>query len=156
MIRDTEQLISELLKKLGGDADAEPDVRQSVVVGKMYEGAVSRILAEASAVRFAGHDLRVCSGFAKDEDGVLSKWADCMVCVGPGREVPNTNDRVYPMADVLLIAEVKKTLNAKELKKSLRFFRDFWKRLRRPEQPSMLSLVIQGWQRLMSKPWPND
>lgn len=152
MIRNVAELLSALLSNLSREVGSEKTVRHPVVVGEMYEGIAATLIK--SGTSFVGLDIQVSSGFIEDGKGNTSNWADCMVCVGAGRPVPQTNKRVYKAEDVLLIVEVKKTLTSKSLKDALLWFRDYFNRLDRAAAPRLPELVRTSWKLIMKKPFP--
>jgi hypothetical protein len=87
-------------------------VDHAPMIGSMYEGLTRDILDRAL---FADLDLRVVTGKLRDPDGRLSRQLDAMVVVGEGERLPHTPYYIYPLTQVLVVVEVKKTLYGDEL-----------------------------------------
>jgi hypothetical protein len=81
----------------------------------MYEG-LTRHLLERTA--FEGLDLRVVDGKITNTSGDLSDQIDCMLVVGEGTPIPYTNSFIYPIGQVLVVIEVKKTLYSTTLEQA--------------------------------------
>ncbi|WP_272653882.1 MULTISPECIES: DUF6602 domain-containing protein [unclassified Providencia] len=60
-------------------------------------------------------DLKVVSGFIKIGEDVISGQIDCMLVTGDGEKYGLTDNYYYDIENVLVIFEVKKTLNKNEL-----------------------------------------
>jgi hypothetical protein len=78
----------------------------------MYEGLARDILDRVIPAEI---DVRVVDGFVEGVDGGLSPQIDAMVVTGKGRQLPYTSNFVWPIADVIAVFEVKKTLYANDL-----------------------------------------
>jgi len=152
MIRNIADLLEAILGELTEGAKAETTVKHPGLIGEMYEGITSRILE--FAVDFEKLDLHVASGLIIDGSGGISKQVDCMVCVGLGRRIPETNKRIYHNDDVIMIVEVKKRLLGGEMRKSLLWFRHHWKKIERNTTLRLPDLVRTSWQLLLRKTWP--
>jgi hypothetical protein len=96
---------------------AKERIAHAPTIGKMYEGLTSKVLEMAVPTNL---DLRITSGFIENEQGNRSHQIDCMLVTGTGRNIPYTNDYVYPIENVLAVIEVKKTLQSSELDEAYR------------------------------------
>lgn len=143
MISDAASFLAALRDRLADEAGGEASVTHPVVIGEMYEEATALLLGSAAA--FDGLGLTIATGFVEDATGTPSKQVDCMVCVGEGRQLGQSRHRVFSLADVLMVVEVKKTLRARELKSSLSWFRDFHSRLSWPDHSRSPRLVQKAW-----------
>lgn len=99
------------------DAEAKQLQAQGIshapTIGAMYEGLTKDILERAIP---PGLDLKVVSGFIEGIDGAhLSSQVDLMLVRGEGRQIPYTDNYIWPIEDVLVVFEVKKTLSGTEL-----------------------------------------
>ncbi|WP_413227377.1 DUF6602 domain-containing protein [Bacillus altitudinis] len=57
---------------------------------------------------FENFDLRVVSGQIINKNKDISSQIDCMIVEGEGRQIPNTNDFIYDISQVIAVIEVKK------------------------------------------------
>lgn len=105
MIQTVADLLRELLVTELPALDKSPIVH-APSIGAMYEGLSGKILAAAIPAELG---VRVVSGFATDGQ-TMSGQIDRMVVRGTGERVPNTDLYVWPIQDVILAVEVKKTL----------------------------------------------
>jgi hypothetical protein len=99
------------------DAEAKRLQAQGIThgptIGAMYEGLTKDILERAVP---PGLDLKVVSGFIEGAEGSpLSSQMDLMLVRGEGRQIPYTDNYIWPVEDVLVVFEVKKTLSGTEL-----------------------------------------
>ncbi|MFK2876392.1 DUF6602 domain-containing protein [Rhodanobacter hydrolyticus] len=81
-------------------------------IGAMYEG-LTRDIMERAVPPFLS--LSVVSGFIEGSGGGLSSQVDLMLVRGQGRKIPYTDNYIWPIEDVLVVFEVKKTLLGDEL-----------------------------------------
>ena len=111
MIKTIADLLRELMVKEAAELDEEP-VKHGPTIGAMYEGLARDILDRAIPAEL---DVRVVDGFIEGVDGILSPQIDAMIVTGEGRQLPYTSNFVWPIADVIAVFEVKKTLYADDL-----------------------------------------
>lgn len=111
MISTIADLLKGIIEKERAIIDAE-DISHGPTIGDMYEGLAREILERAIPSTL---DIRVVDGFVRGSDGRLSPQLDAMIVTGEGREVPRTGSYEWPIADVLAVIEVKKTLYGAEL-----------------------------------------
>jgi hypothetical protein len=102
--------IADLLNELR-IAEAEridqQQIKHTTTIGDMYEGLTTAVLERAIPKQA---DLRIVSGFAEANSGVMSGQLDCMLVSGCGRQLPYSKASVWNIRDVLAVVEVKKTL----------------------------------------------
>lgn len=79
----------------------------------MYEGLTRDIL---DRVIPAGLHVTVTHGFIRGVDGELSPQIDAMIVAGEGAEIPHAEGHVWPLADVIAVMEVKKSLYGADLR----------------------------------------
>ncbi|MEV9651271.1 DUF6602 domain-containing protein [Bacillus aerius] len=91
------------------------NVKQSTIVGGIFEGTAQKILEKSI---FENFDLRVVSGQIINKNKDISSQIDCMIVEGEGRQIPNTNDFIYDISQVIAVIEVKKNLNKNDLEDS--------------------------------------
>jgi hypothetical protein len=89
------------------------DVKHPVLIGDMYEGLTKALLSRAV---FRNLDLRVVDGLIRGAGGALTDQQDCMIVVGGGSRLPNTEHFIYDMSQVVAVVEVKKTLHSAQLR----------------------------------------
>jgi hypothetical protein len=89
------------------------DVKHPVLIGDMYEGLTKEMLSRAV---FRDLDLRVVDGLIRGAGGALTDQQDCMIVVGEGSRLPNTEHFIYDIRDVIAVVEVKKTLHSAQLR----------------------------------------
>ena len=111
-------------------------------IGAMYEGATKQLLNMAV---FEGLGLTVSSGFIKNSGNEISRQIDCMVTVGAGTTIPNTDDHVFEVSDVIAIVEVKKNLYGRELEDAMDWSRDFQRRIMEPPESQRIDLLRDAW-----------
>jgi hypothetical protein len=111
MIKTIADLLRELMVKEAAELDEEA-VKHGPTIGAMYEGLARDILDRVIPAEI---DVRVVDGFVEGIDGALSPQIDAMVVTGKGRQIPYTSNFVWPIADVIAVFEVKKTLYANDL-----------------------------------------
>lgn len=112
MITSVAQLIEEFIRKQATLLDEE-ELKHAPTIGSMYERLSKAALAKAIP---EGAGLRIVDGFVEGHDGALCPQMDLMLVVGDsGRKVPFTEHYRWPIADVLAVIEVKKTLYGAEL-----------------------------------------
>jgi hypothetical protein len=107
---------ADLLKRLQEAKLAEieeQDITHALTIGEMFEGVTAQI---ANRTLPPVSNLRVERGFIRGPDGELSREVDCMIAHGDGMPVPNTAKFVFPIEQVICALEVKKTLNANEIR----------------------------------------
>jgi len=112
MIKTIADLLRELMVKEAAELDDEA-VKHGPTIGTMYEGLTRDVLDRVIPAEI---DVRVVDGFVKGVDGNLSPQIDAMVVTGEGYQIPYTSNFVWPIADVIAVFEVKKTLYAGDLK----------------------------------------
>lgn len=83
------------------------DVDHTLTIGAMYEGLTQDALRRALP---RSAPISVVGGFARDSKGTKSRQLDCMIVFGDGEPVPYTPLFTYPIEQVLVVIEVKKTL----------------------------------------------
>lgn len=136
MIRTVSELLNTFAtqeaKKL-----AEYDMDHAPTIGAMYEGLSAEIINRAIP---ANLDLQVVSGFVVDAQGKMSGQIDCMLVRGKGEGIPYTEDRKWPVWDVLAVFEVKKTLYGADMRDAFVHLRSvhyaFWEWLHGIERPN--------------------
>lgn len=111
MITTIAALLRDLMKKEAERLDGQ-DIAHGPTIGSMYEGLTRDILDRAIP---ADLDVRVVDGFVRGVDGRLSPQMDAMVVVGEGAPIPYTSGFVWPIADVVAVLEVKKSLYGADL-----------------------------------------
>ena len=107
-------LLADLIEKL---KDKEKKVLNNHVVehptliGEMYEGLTKKILKE---IDMPHPGIKVVSGiirFKQEQSGQI----DCMIVIGEGERIPNTDHFSYPIDQVIAVFEVKKNLFSREM-----------------------------------------
>lgn len=89
-------------------------------IGEMYEGLTEE-LSKTSLESFKNLNLKVVSGFIVDSNEKISGQIDCMIVIGDGEEIPGKKNKYkYNVNNVIVVFEVKKTLNRKELNKAIK------------------------------------
>jgi hypothetical protein len=111
MIKTIADLLHELMVKEAAQLDGD-SVKHGPTIGAMYEGLTRDILDRAIPPEI---NLRVVDGFVEGINGTLSPQIDAMIVTGDGRQIPYTTIFVWPIADVIAVFEVKKTLYTKDL-----------------------------------------
>lgn len=107
-------ILSELLRKLMLDEKKVMNnnpVKHPTLIGSMYEGATKKILKK---IDFSHPDLKVVSGIITSGDN-HSGQIDCMVVIGEGERITNTDDFFYPIDKVIAVFEIKKNLFSREI-----------------------------------------
>lgn len=89
------------------------------VIGEMYEGLTAHLLSFSTVSVFSHLDLRVVSGFICDSGGRISGQIDCMLVNGEGDRIPHTENYQYNINDVVVVIEVKKTLDKNKFEDAL-------------------------------------
>lgn len=85
-------------------------------IGEQYEGIMLKGLNNLFS---RDSNLKVVSGFIRNNQNTLSPQVDCMIVQGNGKKIPNSNGKfVYPLAQVIAIFEIKKNLFTSELEDS--------------------------------------
>lgn len=120
MIYDISNLLSSFAEK-EIIAIEEAGIRHAPTIGEMYEGLTVDILSRTIP---PGLDLKVVSGFAEDHEGNLSNQIDCMLVLGAGTPIPQTNKFKYHIKNVIAVIEVKKNLFSKGLDESFHQLRE--------------------------------
>ena len=95
------------------------DIKHPGVIGSMYEGLTKELVEFLSTDIFEKLGLKVCSGFIYDNDGKLSGQIDCMLVKGEGEVIPKTDLYKYKIDDVMVVIEVKKTLDKSSMHDAL-------------------------------------
>ncbi|MFF1366799.1 DUF6602 domain-containing protein [Bacillus thuringiensis] len=99
-------------KKITEFSEKYPSALHSTIIGDMYEGIAKGLLEKTI---FKELDLRVTSGQITNNNGDLSHEVDCMIVVGEGDPIPNTDKHIYHISNVIAVIEVKKNLNKNDL-----------------------------------------
>src|SRR4030067_830219 len=120
-------------------------------IGAMYEGATRKLLDRAI---FDGLNLTVSNGFIKNSSNELSKQIDCMIAIGTGLEIPNTNNYIFDISDVIAVVEVKKNLYGSELEDAMDWSRDFQCRIWEPPSNQKNSLLRDAWRSITGQELP--
>lgn len=107
---------------------AQFSVHHGPTIGDMYEGLSAEILNRALP---DGLDLRVVSGFVVDLQGQISGQIDCMLVRGAGEKIPFTDTYKWPIADVLAVLEIKKTLSYQDMRDAFIHLRDVYESYKR-------------------------
>lgn len=106
MITKTADLLNEL--RIAETKRIEQEqIKHTTTIGDMYEGLTSSLLERIVPPQA---DLRVVSGFAQTDSGVMSGQMDCMLVSGSGKQLPYSKASVWNIRDVIAVIEVKKTL----------------------------------------------
>ncbi len=87
-------------------------ISHAPTIGEMYEGLSKTILKQTI---FKDLNLKVSSGFIINQEKQISEQIDCMLVVGDGDEIPQTNDEIFPIAQVIAVIQVKKNLYSNDL-----------------------------------------
>lgn len=82
-------------------------------LGDLYEALTEHIALKM--LPLSSFDLKIVSGFISNDFGFLSREIDRMLVVGEGKKIGLTDSYEYHVKDVLVIFEVKKTLNKNDL-----------------------------------------
>jgi hypothetical protein len=129
-------LVADLLRSFVGDElltmDAHP-IAHAPTIGDMYEGLSAEILNRAIPENLG---VKVVTGFATNQAGVISAQLDRMLVVGMGERIPNTDKYIWPAQDVIAVIEVKKNLRIRDISDAIANLKSF----RRIEQPALNSL----------------
>jgi len=144
MIRTVADFLEQLIVKEREKLPKYDEIQHPVLFGEMYEGLAKSLVEKAL---FDGMDLRVVSGKIRNSKGNLSCQIDCMVVLGAGEPIPYTHHYIYPVENVLMIVEVKKTLYGAQLGESMALFRQFWKEVAEACEPHV-GLVKDAWRML--------
>jgi hypothetical protein len=120
-------------------------------IGAMYEGATRQLLDKAL---FDGLNLTISDGFIRNSKNQLSRQIDCMVVIGPGTVIPNTNDYIYDISNVIAVIEVKKNLYGSELEDAMDWSRDFQNRIWEPPIKQKINLVRDAWRSITGQELP--
>lgn len=112
MITTIADLLRELMTKERERLDAE-EITHAPTIGAMYEGLTRDILERAIPRAF---DVRVVDGFIQGVDEALSPQIDAMIVFGEGRQLPYVTGYIWPIANVIAVFEVKKSLYGADLK----------------------------------------
>src|SRR5437899_10556118 len=80
------------------------DISHPVAIGDMWEGLARRVAGETV---LPGTGLKIVEGFISG-NRQLSRQIDCMIVIGEGRQLPNTNHWIFPAPQVVAAVEVKK------------------------------------------------
>ncbi len=120
-------------------------------IGAMYEGTTKQLLDMAI---FEGLGLFVSSGFIKNSRDEVSKQIDCMITVGTGTQIPNTDNHMFEISDVIAIFEVKKTLYGRELEDAIDWSRDFQRRIMEPPSSQRIDLLRDAWRGITGRELP--
>lgn len=115
MIETVHDLLNQILEKEIESLKNYNEVSHPVLIGNMYEGLTKKILNEAI---FKGLNLKVKAGLIRDLTNKLSDEIDCMLVIGEGEQLPNSDKYIYTLDKVIAIIQVKKNLYTKEIDKS--------------------------------------
>jgi hypothetical protein len=107
MIKTVAQLLSDLVRT-EERVLSKHRITHGPTIGKMYEG-LTRKVVDQSVPQDA--NISVVTGFVEGRDGTRSDEQDVMVVYGEGEVVPNTDSYIFPVDQVLVCIEVKKTLS---------------------------------------------
>ncbi|MBW0931380.1 DUF6602 domain-containing protein [Priestia megaterium] len=88
------------------------NLNHPTIIGDMYEGTAEKILNKTI---FKGLDLKIVSGQIINKDRKKSAQVDCMIVEGEGNQIPNTNEWIYDISQVIAVFEVKKNLHKADL-----------------------------------------
>lgn len=96
-------------------------IKHAPTIGAMYEAMTADILQ--SAIPLEAH-ISVLNGFVRFADGTLSGQMDCMIAQGEGEKLHDRLDgRIVPLANVIAVIEVKKTLYHEDMRDSFEHLR---------------------------------
>lgn len=123
----------------------------TTTIGDMYEGATKKILSSAI---FDGLNLTVCNGFIVNSKKEKSKQIDCMIAIGTGTKIPNTDAYVFDISDVIAIVEVKKNFYGSDLKDAMDWSRDFCCRIFEPPASTNINLLRDAWRSITGQALP--
>jgi hypothetical protein len=121
MITKVADLLNELRIAEARRIDQE-QIKHSTTIGDMYEGLTASVLDRAIPKQA---NLKIVSGFAPTNSGVMSGQIDCMVVCGSGKPLPYSKASVWNMKDVIAALEVKKTLFSSQVETAYDQLRSF-------------------------------
>ncbi|MCD0177565.1 hypothetical protein IHN32_16630, partial [Deinococcus sp. 14RED07] len=119
-------MVAELLQKIVEieRSKIDPlDIRHAPTIGDMYEGLSKRLLESSIPEEL---DLRVVSGFVKNDLGYVSGQIDAMIVSGEGDKLPNIEQYIYHVSNVIAVFEVKKNLKYADLKDAFHHLSVIW------------------------------
>lgn len=97
-------------------------VRNSSLIGSMYEGLTKGLIEK---IYMSHHDIKVVSGVITSGE-IQSGQIDCMVVIGEGDRIPNTDNFFYSIDKVIAVFEVKKNLLSSGIKDAYHHLEDFF------------------------------
>lgn len=98
--------------KISKFSEEFPHSLHRTIIGDMYEGLTKKLLEKTI---FKELNLKITSGQIINKKGDFSTEIDCMIVVGDGVPIPNTEKHIYDISDVIAVIEVKKNLNKSDL-----------------------------------------
>lgn len=120
MITNAATLLQKLMAKEAEKLNSL-GIRHAPTIGAMYEGLAKDILDRTIPPALG---VRVVDGFIRGYDGQLSRQTDCMVVVGDGEKLPYLDAYVWPIQNVIAVAEVKKSLFGDDLRDGFQKLRE--------------------------------
>ncbi len=90
-------------------------IKHPGLIGGMYEGLTKKVLEKSV---FDGLGLKVAAGIIRNKKGDFSGEIDCMLVVGDGEMLPNSDKYIYESDKVVAVIQVKKNLYSKDVKDS--------------------------------------
>ena len=108
MIKTVADVIGSIIKREKVKLDEFGPINHGPTIGDMYEGLTQHCLKLAIP---KGINLKVVTGFIRNKDHQTSKQIDCMLVLGDGEQIPHTDSFIYPIEQVLVTVEVKKSLS---------------------------------------------
>ena len=151
MIRNTNELLEAIRDKGINEIDEFNNIKHAPTIGDMYEGLTKKIAEEAI---FEGMDLRVVSGFITNDEGEMSKQIDCMIVIGEGKKIPNTDAFIYKCGQVIMVIEVKKNLHSKELGEGYKNLLSVYS-VTKPEHDLKMNLIEDAFKAITGKTAPD-
>lgn len=147
MIKTVNELLEAIRDK--GVKEIEPflHIKHGPTIGDMYEGLAKDI---ASKALFENTHIRVVSGFISNTDGEMTKQIDCMIVVGAGEQIPNTQDYIYDISQVIMVIEVKKNLHSKELSDGYDNLRSVYK-VTKPDRDLRANMIDDAFEAMVGK-----
>jgi len=152
MIKTVSDFLQALKKKEEDIISTFPiPLSHTTTIGDMYENATKKILGSAI---FDGLNLTVRNGFIINSKKEKSKQIDCMIAVGNGTKIPNTDAYVFDISDVIAIVEVKKNFYGSDLKNAMDWSRDFCDRIYEPPVSTRINLLRDAWRSITGLEMP--
>lgn len=113
MIRNSADLLEKFIEKESEFVNKQK-MPHMPTLGSAYEQITLCGLSEKFVLP-DGLNLKVVSGFIKIGEKIIHNQIDCMLVTGDGERFGLTDNYYYDISQVLVIFEVKKTMNKKEL-----------------------------------------